>query len=565
MGINLVHTSEIEKFFLQQAEGDLQLASWLQRGLLRSISRREKNAVELREMPDDAPDWLRRKWPEGGPFHRFQPDAELVSQVRHIVDWLSCARQEHAPFLQRRDAEGVPFKIHNISLESAFNAANKYFGRAHSRAAPLHARIKSTTEPGVTPAMELAQGRRFVEITAPTALVAEGRRLRHCAANYAFRLLTGSIAFYSLRDADNRPKATISINPDGTLDQCKGRCDGQADKSDLPEIAAFLDSKKVKIPRIHRDLPGYFQLEGGGILPFNALPAGYSFSDGLHLRDCHLTAELPARLVVQGAAFIERCSVLKRIGEGFTVQSGLYVTDCHALESLSEDMRVGYQMRIESSGLFRLPAGLVVNGDIVLNDCRRLVTLGSARVAQNVYVTDCENLVLEPLTAVAGWLSLGARKRPLHVTGGVTVEGNLAVQDCAMDVTMGDNLHVTGDLYLKDCPRLASLPRNLRVGGDLTLINCGITELPEGLKVGGGLKIDNCPQLEQVAGKVLAIPRSLHVTDCPALRRLPPIMPVGVDLYLFRCTGLGPVLPSQLSQCPNIRTDLFLTDRDALY
>jgi len=566
MGINLVQTSEIEKFFLQQAEGDLQLASWLNIGLMRSICRRAQNAVELLDLPPDAPDWLQRKWPEGGPFHRFQPDAELADKVRHIADWLSAARTERAPFLQKRDKDGVPLKVRQLNLESAFNAATKYFGRAHSRAgAPLSAKIRGAEEPGVITALELAQGRRFVEITSPAALKAEGLRMKHCVGGhgYGFSLLAGQMSFYSLRDADGRPKATISLHSNGWLDQCKGERDGRADEQHLPEIAAFLEEKKAKINKFHNDLPGYIQLEDGGIMPVHKLPECYDVKTTLQMADIYTTTCLPARITVKGDVVIARCPSLEAIGDDMTVMGQLYIKDCMALRALPRGLKVGGQMTIESSGLRRFPEGLDVRGDIVLRGCKSLELLNiSGWAARSIYVTDCEQMALPPEIHVWQWLLFDAMRYQSRVPGNAKINGSFSVRNCREVTEIGDNLHVTGDLCLEDCPKLKTLPANLRVDGHVTITNCGIESLPVDMQVGGGVTITHCKRLRHMDGPRL-VSSWLAITDCPLLESLPDDMTAGKELLLVRNARLGRILPVSLRTCPKIRTDLFLSEEHA--
>jgi hypothetical protein len=48
-------------------------------------------ATTLKELPPDAPGWLRSKFQDGISFHHFAPDAALDARVRHVADWISAA------------------------------------------------------------------------------------------------------------------------------------------------------------------------------------------------------------------------------------------------------------------------------------------------------------------------------------------------------------------------------------------------------------------------------------------------------------------------------------------
>ncbi len=82
---NVIDKTEIEAY-LGTFHDDAQVQKLLNQALAKPLSVRQENLREIRDLPDDAPEWLKRKWPEGGPYHRFEPDSQLHVQVRHIAD-----------------------------------------------------------------------------------------------------------------------------------------------------------------------------------------------------------------------------------------------------------------------------------------------------------------------------------------------------------------------------------------------------------------------------------------------------------------------------------------------
>src|SRR4051812_39310229 len=165
MPVNLIDPADVSLFLTLQAEGDAELAGWLELALAKSLRRRENSATEIFQLPADAPPWLKQKWDGGGPFHRFIPDAELADRVHHVRDWLVSARAENAPFLKRRNERGEPLKLRNLDLDAACNAADKYFARLNrSVGGPV------TDDGHAKTVMSFADGHRIVQMLTPEAL-----------------------------------------------------------------------------------------------------------------------------------------------------------------------------------------------------------------------------------------------------------------------------------------------------------------------------------------------------------------------------------------------------------
>lgn len=83
---NLINSESISTFLEGFCTGNQEAGELLKLALAKPLAVRQENLREIRDLPDDAPEWLKRKWPEGGPYHRFEPDSQLHVQVRHIAD-----------------------------------------------------------------------------------------------------------------------------------------------------------------------------------------------------------------------------------------------------------------------------------------------------------------------------------------------------------------------------------------------------------------------------------------------------------------------------------------------
>src|ERR1700677_169114 len=91
MTANLIDPKAIERYLDRFLPGQPEAARLLKLALARPLAQRDQNLETLSELPQDAPDWLRTKWPKGGPYHRFKPDGDLDQKARHIADWIAAA------------------------------------------------------------------------------------------------------------------------------------------------------------------------------------------------------------------------------------------------------------------------------------------------------------------------------------------------------------------------------------------------------------------------------------------------------------------------------------------
>src|ERR1700761_4014608 len=100
--MNIWNDTAITHFLYEAAEGDVTLARLLDMALHRAI-RGEDCFRPVTSLPADAPEWMRRKWPNGGPYVAFEPDACLAGQVRHIANWIKSALINNEPWLRETD------------------------------------------------------------------------------------------------------------------------------------------------------------------------------------------------------------------------------------------------------------------------------------------------------------------------------------------------------------------------------------------------------------------------------------------------------------------------------
>jgi hypothetical protein len=422
MPVNLIDPSDISLFLSLQAEGDAEIAAWLELALGKSLRRRENSAAEILELPVDAPDWLRRKWEEGGPFHKFHPDAELADRVRHVRDWLFAARADHAPFLARINDKGQPLKLLKLDLGAACNAADKYFARLNQRAAD-----SLSDEGHAETVMSFKDGYRIVQMLTPEALKVEGRRMGTCVGAQGSRLLSGETFYYSLRDHRNEPHATLARHKTNVLSECKGRHNRPVLNKYLPPIIAFLKEMKISLQRYSRDLNSLLQDTSGELHILNELPSPFAWRDSLEIKDNDDLTRLPHDLTVQGNLLLHGCHHLQEAGQWLTVAGNLEIRGCAKLKTLARDTKIGGSLMLDDCGIERLPHSLSVRDSLILSRCPRLAEIDI----------------------------------PMHIGH------SLVVRHCLGLKRLPEGLVVGRDLEVTRCPQLTRLPDSLRVAGKI--------------------------------------------------------------------------------------------------
>jgi hypothetical protein len=220
--VNLIDPQSINSYLEGFLPSNPEAAKLLQLALAKPLAQRGENASPVDSLPDDAPVWLKRKWPQGGPYHRFTPDADLDDKVRHIADWIKAALTENEPWL-RQLTHGKPSRFTSINtLEDATEMADADMRERNQKLAARLGPGKS----GEETVMAMAGGFRMVRLVTPEALDRESVGMGHCIGqgSYDQYLKDGSREFYSLRDARNQPHATVEVDVEKhAVLQCQGK------------------------------------------------------------------------------------------------------------------------------------------------------------------------------------------------------------------------------------------------------------------------------------------------------------------------------------------------------
>eukprot|EP00958_Prasinococcus_capsulatus_P030337 scaffold8068_cov565-Prasinococcus_capsulatus_cf.AAC.3 len=233
--------------------------------------------------------------------------------------------------------------------------------------------------------------------------------------------------------------------------------------------------------------------------------------------------QLPRELYVKGDLQLSQCTNLAKFPERLRVGGSVFANSLDSLTSVTPSLVFTTGKNLIFSHcpeLEALPEGLSVGGTLNIYECNRFTSMPSMF---GVKGDIC-------ITYCRALESLPERK-PFVVT-----ETNAYVQNsyyaaqeeplgnvllCCFGLAGMSSLLSPRTVALSGCPNLKRLPPGMVVTGDLILNNCSsLRELPSDLQVGRALMCANCVQLR-------SIPKDMHVwgqldlTNCTSLTELP--------------------------------------------
>jgi hypothetical protein len=475
--MNLLDPDSIDAYLDGFLPSDPAAAGLLRLALGKVLRRRAANMRELRALPEDAPAWLRRRWPDDGPYHRFAPDPGLQNKVRRVADWIGAALRHRDAWLHRVDDRGRPKKLLKLgSLEQACGEADKAAMKARNpRPAGRPVRDGASEET----VMALPEGFRIVRLTTPEALKAEGVDMGHCLGRAADDddLADGSLRFFSLRDAGNRPHVTFEVDsPAHALLQCRG-------KGDKPPVSRYLPYVQAWIRRERYHL-------GEG-----PKATGLIEWDGAY----HDMAALPRDLYCLGDLDLSGTGVAA-LPPGLKVNGSLDLSGTR-IAALPAGLKVGGDLVLKGTAVTALPPGLVVGGDLDLSGTVVAALPAGLRVGGDLVLQGTAVTALPP---------------------GLVVGGNLDLRGTGI-AALPERLKVGGHLDLQGTA-VTALPERLKIGGYLDLRGSAIAALPGGLRVGGNLYLPaivvrRLPEDAVIRGCVIGLSPAPPVADPVSGRR----------------------------------------------
>jgi hypothetical protein len=220
---------------------------------------------------------------------------------------------------------------------------------------------------------------------------------------------------------------------------------------------------------------GALNLSGTGV---RTLPADLRVGWVLSLRGCTSLTALPEGLTVR-TLDLRDCTGLTELPRRLNVR-GLRLRNCTGLIHLPAVLRCR-SLNLRGTRLRSLPAGLHVEGSLILQRCTQLRTLPAGLTADRLVLRDCTGLTELPP---------GLRMRSLDIQGCSTLThwretgdvrvSNLNARACGLRA-LPPFLSVYR-LDLAGCAALTRLPGRLRVRDWIDLADTGITTLPASLR-----------------------------------------------------------------------------------
>ena len=164
----------------------------------------------------DDPQWHRIDgWPEQGEGHvhrKWSRRADLWLRWHsvdawHVLDWLVTAQSDGHPWIANVDQHGHPKKLMKChTLDRLVHEATKGLRQRNINAIVLGPGDESFVH-------DLGAGHTLVRLLSRSSLRLEGLRMHHCLGHGGYDQLLGDpdCGFYSVRDRDGKPIATIEI------------------------------------------------------------------------------------------------------------------------------------------------------------------------------------------------------------------------------------------------------------------------------------------------------------------------------------------------------------------
>lgn len=165
-------------------------------------------------------------------------------ELVEIVDWLLLAGGARHPWLENVDEKNRPKKLMKCrTVQALYDESQKCMrGRQSPKKSAKH-----LTEADERHVVDLGAGYTVVELLTPDALDVESTRMRHCIGhgNYDRKLGHPGFHFFSVRDAEGQPCATVELTPklvDGVPTSVVRQFQGQRNAAPEPHLVEMFNA-----------------------------------------------------------------------------------------------------------------------------------------------------------------------------------------------------------------------------------------------------------------------------------------------------------------------------------
>ncbi len=179
----------------------------------------------------ELPAWCRKALDSGREVHYLHLGAALEKKLRRVAEYLNAVGVE---------AHGG--KLDHLSFEAAQRLTRIW--RRNQWAAEQR-------QAGIRQVYRGDDGVRIVQLQSAASLADEGDRMAHCAGGYAFDVENGDCEIYSLRDANDKPRATIEVVGGNSVEQVKGRANGDITEAARRHVRSFIRTRGYDIGGDH--------------------------------------------------------------------------------------------------------------------------------------------------------------------------------------------------------------------------------------------------------------------------------------------------------------------------
>lgn len=293
-------------------------------------------------------------------------------------------------------------------------------------------------------------------------------------------------------------------------------------------IGGRLPGKARWLDRWEKDAlaPDYLRMRGREIrVPLRALPTQAEVTGDLILRRCDYLRELPEAFKVGGGIMIVDCPALETLPDNLILDGDLILISCPNLRQLPKNLNVR-NLTVMGCGVYNLPSGLRVGGELRLENCPDLVDISALQESgmkhlKYLLIRSCPNLWLPNRLAATNWIRLEnqpvgrlttwleskqlwlidlpqldrideipprverlvVRDCPMlrHLPGAEQVLPRIEFIRCSALETIPATLRAKDILDLTGCTAFHQFPETYRFGGCLIVLNTALNELPEGM------------------------------------------------------------------------------------
>lgn len=234
------------------------------------------------------------------------PAQVLERQLHTIALWLEASVKTGAEWLtkhNRNDPQRRPSRLLGFqNFDDLYALAEQELKRIDGLRRKMFEDLDDSAE--VKEILPLQDGMRWVKLLTKIALQREGCLMNHCAGDAATvrGLNDPRRSYYSLRDAQNAPQATMEL-ANNKIMQCKSRGDVPVLLQYLPQVRKLISEKRLVLSDLGPRWTGLV-LHEGVYHSLYALPEGLMI-DNLDLRGIKTSVVLPRNMTIGKDLFFD--------------------------------------------------------------------------------------------------------------------------------------------------------------------------------------------------------------------------------------------------------------------